>query len=226
MLWDFDGTLARRPGGWRAALLTALSRVDPSHRATEDRIRVGLQHGFPWQAPDVEHVEIRSADQWWERVTPVLIHAYEGAGVARSVAVSAVDLVRPVYVDPGLWSVFDDTRRALTLLRNHGWRHIVLSNHVPELPVLVADLGLTDLIDSVITSAVTGYEKPHPAMFRAGLAAAPAAARVVMVGDDPIADVAGAEAAGVPAFLVRDRADHALDWVARRIVADVAGAGE
>jgi putative hydrolase of the HAD superfamily len=88
-------------------------------------------------------------------------------------------------------------------LRAHGWRHVLLSNHVPELPQLVDRLGLGELFDEVLTSAATGYEKPHPEMFALGLRAAGAHERAWMVGDNYDADVVGAESAGIPAVLVR-----------------------
>lgn len=80
---------------------------------------------------------------------------------------------------------------------------MIVSNHVPELGDLVGRLGLADLIDGVLTSAVTGYEKPHPAMYGIALDLIGHPDRVWMIGDNPVADVAGAEAVGIPAILVR-----------------------
>ena len=73
---------------------------------------------------------------------------------------------------------------------------------MPELEEIVGCLGLDDLLDAVITSATTGFEKPHPEAFAAGRRAAGDASTVWMVGDNPDADVAGAEAVGIPAILV------------------------
>jgi FMN phosphatase YigB (HAD superfamily) len=87
-------------------------------------------------------------------------------------ALAAAALVPRVYVDPRHWVVFDDTGPALTRLREAGWRHIIVCNHVPELAQLVQDLGLADFIDEVLTSATVGYEKPHPEMFAIALARA------------------------------------------------------
>jgi FMN phosphatase YigB (HAD superfamily) len=65
----------------------------------------------------------------------------------------------------------------------------------------VADLGLVDLFDGILTSAVTGYEKPHREMY------AVPHRPMWMVGEDLVADIAGADAAGIPAILVRQGAD-------------------
>ena len=131
-----------------------------------------------------------------------------------------------MYVDARYWTVFDDTRPALQRLRDHGYRNVIVSNHVPELGDLVVRLGLGDLIDDVLTSAVTGYEKPHPGMFEMALELVGHPDRVWMVGDNPVADVAGAEAVGIPAVLVRG-ADPAtasgLEEAVDRILAREAG---
>jgi len=57
--------------------------------------------------------------------------------------------------------------------------------------------------DTKISSALIGYEKPHPEAYAIGLRATGGADEVWMVGDNPVADVQGAEAAGIPAILVR-----------------------
>lgn len=80
------------------------------------------------------------------------------------------------------------------------------------------------LVTKCLSSAAIGYEKPHPRSFRIALEAAQNPANVWMVGDNPIADIAGAEAVGIPAILVRrPRPDgiryYATDlWEAARII--------
>jgi FMN phosphatase YigB (HAD superfamily) len=93
-------------------------------------------------------------------------------------------------------------------LRVLGWRHAILSNHVPELPSMVSGLGLSHLIDVVFTSAATGYEKPNPRAFEIALEACGWPSESWMVGDNPIADIAGAEAFGIPAVLVGNKGRH------------------
>jgi putative hydrolase of the HAD superfamily len=70
--------------------------------------------------------------------------------------------VRSTYLDPSTWVVFDDTVAALELLAGEGWNQVILSNHVPELPQLVAALGLSSYFTAIHTSGTTGFEKPHP----------------------------------------------------------------
>jgi putative hydrolase of the HAD superfamily len=66
-------------------------------------------------------------------------------------------------------------------------------------------MGLDGVIDQVFTSALTGYEKPNPEAFRIALGGADPEA-CFMVGDNPVADVLGAEQVGIRGILVRGEA--------------------
>lgn len=64
--------------------------------------------------------------------------------------------------------------------------------------------GLADAIDGVASSHDVGWRKPHRAIFERALELAnAAAAETFMVGDDPVADVRGAQALGIRAILRR-----------------------
>lgn len=203
MLWDFDGTLAARPGLWSGCVLEVLDEVEPGHGVPIERIRTGLRDGFPWHAPDRPHPELCDPEAWWEAVGEVLAAALRAEGIGAARARRLANAVRTRYVDGTCgWQVFDDAAPALAALAGGGWRNVIVSNHVPELPELVDQLGLGELIEAVLTSARTGYEKPHPEAFRVALRACGEPESVWMVGDNPVADVAGALAVGVPAILV------------------------
>lgn len=77
-------------------------------------------------------------------------------------------------------------------------------------------LGLSDLIDTVVTSEEAGVEKPAPAIFQLALEKLGVTAPDAWyVGDDEAADIRGAEAAGLVAYyLHRDRPERAeTRWV-------------
>jgi putative hydrolase of the HAD superfamily len=217
VFWDFDGTLAHRRARWRGTLVTALDAVSPGHRITAELIRPGLRDGFPWHRPHEQHRHLDTPDRWWAALRPLLLRAYSLAGVETATAEAAAALVREVYSDPRHWTVFPDAGPALRELREAGWRNVILSNHVPELPVLVSALGLADLVADIVNSAQTGYEKPHPRMYAIARRRAGSPAVAWMVGDNPHADVAGAEAAGIPAILVRHRPGADLHAAVRTI---------
>jgi len=133
----------------------------------------------------------------------VLSRALARLGVSPDTAGRAAGLVRSLYPDPAYWRLFDDAVPALDELSGRGWRHVLVSNHVPELEEILACLGIPGRFQAIINSAVTGYEKPHPEAFRLALAAAGQPTRVWMIGDSLAADVAGAQSAGIDAILVR-----------------------
>jgi putative hydrolase of the HAD superfamily len=152
----------------------------------------------------VAHPELCEPEAWWASVGALLAQAYGGVGYETARAAELATLARARYIDPALgWRLFDDSVPALSLLSAAGWRHAVLSNHVPELEQIVAGLGLDRHLDAVLCSAVTGYEKPHPEAFAIALRLRRNGEPVWMVGDNPDADVEGARRAGLPALLVR-----------------------
>jgi putative hydrolase of the HAD superfamily len=204
VMWDFDGTLARRPGLWSTCVLEVLDEHAPGHSGSRDRIRADLKNGFPWHRADEPHPELCEPDAWWGSLDPLLGRAFSGAGIDAAEHARLAQEFRVRFVDGSVgWEVFDDTRPALQATADAGWRNVILSNHVPELPALVAALGLSDLVESVFTSAVIGYDKPHPEAFRLALRECGNPGRRWMVGDNPVADVAGAQALGIPAVLIR-----------------------
>lgn len=203
VFWDFDGTLAVRDGMWGGCLLSVLDAHQPDHQVGIEDLRPHLAAGFPWHDAERPHPELNDPDAWWAAVAEVIAAAYEGVGYAKTRAAGLAACVREEFVDPDRWRVFDDALPVLSRLRDEGWRHVIVSNHVPELPELVAQLGLRDLVDEVITSAAVGYDKPHPAIFAVALEVAGSPNQVWMVGDSPTADVAGAEGCQIPAILVR-----------------------
>jgi FMN phosphatase YigB (HAD superfamily) len=210
ILWDFDGTLARRPGMWRGCLVETLDEHAPGHGIDPEELRPFLRDGFPWDSPEAPHPELCEPDAWWAHVEVLLAAAYAGAGVEAGHAAELAGHVRARYVDPSrVWELFPDTKPVLERLSEQGWRHVVLSNHVPELPAIAEGLGLAPLVDHIVTSAATGYEKPHPEAFRVALELCGKPEEVWMVGDNPTADVAGAEAVGIQAVLVRTQLESA-----------------
>ena len=211
VLWDFDGTLAWRAGMWSGAVMEVLDEHERGHGVVIERIREGLSNGYPWDSWRRPHPDLCEPGRWWELVQQQIARSLEGAGIDAARAAALAVSVRERYLDVTVaWQLFDDTLPALRALREQGWRNVVLSNHVPELDELVGGLGLEPHLDGVFSSARTGYEKPHPEAFRLALAACGNPREVWMVGDNPHADIEGAEAVGLPAILVRSdgRARH------------------
>jgi len=103
-----------------------------------------------------------------------------------------------------LWEIVpDDVPQALTRLRSHGLRLVVVSNANGTLHTVFGRLGLSGLVDVLIDSHDEGVEKPDPRLFHLALERAGARATTTMhVGDLYHVDVIGARAAGIRAVLL------------------------
>lgn len=102
------------------------------------------------------------------------------------------------------FSAFADVRPALISAREGGRRIVVVSNWDISLHEVLERLGLTRLLDGILTSAEAGARKPAAAIFEQALRIAGAAAsEAIHVGDSLEEDVAGALSAGIAPVLVR-----------------------
>ena len=120
-------------------------------------------------------------------------------------AAHAARTFRSCYTDPTRWTVFPDAVAVLDELTAAGWTHLIVSNHVPELEELIDALGLSRHFTAVINSASVGWEKPNRQIFEAALDRVGRPRQVWMVGDNPVADIAGAGALGIPGIHVSPR---------------------
>lgn len=215
VFWDFDGTLAVRAGTWSGCLIEAIATIEPDHGLVNGDLIPGLRGVLPWHRPEQGHPHLSTADAWWDALRPLLHAACVGAGVDEHVAAHAARAFRSCYIDPTRWTVFPGVVAVLDELTAAGWVHLIVSNHVPELEELIDALGLSRHFTSVINSAVIGWEKPNRRIFEAALNRAGHPQQVWMVGDNPVADIAGAGALGIPGIHVSPRADGLCTSVAK-----------
>jgi len=83
----------------------------------------------------------------------------------------------------------------LERVRGAGAHTVLVSNwdHAPAGPAMLAQAGLTDLLDHVVISDAVGVRKPHPRIFEAALAPFDATPdRALHVGDLALSDAWGA----------------------------------
>ena len=203
LLWDFDGTLGYREGGaWTASLLETVRRLAPDRPVTLGQLQPYTREGFPWHTPERPHLDLDTPDAWWGALTPVFVRAYRGVGFESIEAETLARQVRETYLDPTRWRRSEGAMEVLAALRAGGWQHAMLSNHVPELGVLLDHLDLARYFVRVFNSAEIGYEKPNPAVFEVVKAAFPESAVRWMIGDSFRADIQGAADVGIPGILV------------------------
>lgn len=209
LVWDFDGTLGYRVGGWSVALQEVMQQGSPECSSSVEELRAHLQTGFPWQTPDQACLANRAAEEWWNALDCIFERAFVAVGVNASQAQCLAKEVRHAYTNPVHWRLFDDSLSVLDELQSQGWTHFILSNHVPELRLSTKHLELESRITKIFNSVENGYEKPHPQAFQNVLNVVGTAATVWMIGDSMTADITGAENVGISAILVRKRHEEA-----------------
>jgi putative hydrolase of the HAD superfamily len=198
--WDFDGTLISRPLMWSEAGCRFLDQFAPNHQVAQERLRTALGTGH---FPVTEcHPEL-TPDLWWQAAWRRYSDAFCELGCPQSDGHEAFSTIRADILDARRYSLFDDVVPVLDRLHQRGWRHVIVSNHVPELDAIVDALGIRRFFHAVISSALIGYEKPHARMFEAALALTVPGAPIWMVGDNVDADCVPAASFGANAILVR-----------------------
>lgn len=203
LIWDFDGTLGYRTEGWTAVLTKLAQQDNVVPPFTIEQLRPHLAKGFPWHEYMTPHTQITTADQWWSMVEPLFVEALMECGVDNGHARTLAGQIRHIYPQTEYWRLYDDVIPALQYLTAKGWKHVILSNHIPELSQILTHLQVESNFVHAFNSAETGYEKPHPQAFRNVLEMIGNDAETWMIGDNINADIRGAEAVGLPAILIR-----------------------
>ncbi len=99
-------------------------------------------------------------------------------------------------------ALFPDALPLLDALRAAGKTLVLITNGLQSTHIeRIALLGLEASFDHTLISDAVGMAKPDPRIFRHALALAGCAPHeAAMVGDNPVNDIAGAQAAGIDAF--------------------------
>ena len=118
----------------------------------------------------------------------------------------ATDFAKQSHIElakPDGFKLYDDTIEILSYFKLNGWKNIILSNHIPELPYIVESLGLKKYISGCISSANVGFEKPNIKIYEYALHLAKYPEKAWIVGDSFTADVKGPGKVGIKGVLVR-----------------------
>lgn len=199
VFWDFHGTLTYDRYGWSGTMLRILDAHRPGHAVRRETLSHLLSTGFPWDTPEEGHPGYNDdPGAWWRASDAQMMRVYNQVGLPIGEAGRLAALFRETYVGClDNFIPYGDTAEALAACRERGYRNIIVSNHVPELCDIVAQLPFAPFIDAVVNSAVVGYEKPNPMIFAHAVKAAGNPDICWMVGDNYKADCLGALAAGI-----------------------------
>lgn len=213
--WDFHGTLAENECMFSKALLKVLKMYEPESTVSIDDFRKHPLMGFPWQDHEKDYTHLTQADTWWKNVEYIFTGAYRIQKICEEKAAFYAEKVRYEIVKPDEFLLFGDTIETLDFFKSEGYDNIILSNHVPELPEIAEKLGLMPYIKGCISSANVGYEKPNTEIYKYALRKAGYPEISWMVGDSIIADVQGAENAGIKGVLVRSRKEDTVKYYSK-----------
>ncbi len=211
VFWDFDGTLVRQQSLWSASVLRVLLRSRPGCGVRLEEVRPLMHTGFPWHTPDQEDTRW-VGPAFWTHMTVKFREVYRKLGVDAEHAARLAEQVRAEVLRPENYTLYPDANAALAGALRCGYRNWLVSNNYPELPETVRRLGLERYFDGYVVSALIGFDKPRPEIFRRALELAGNPAVCLMVGDNPVADVAGAQRCGIPAALVHREADCGAEY--------------
>lgn len=206
ILFDVGGTLCQVATAPLAESLAAHGAVVPTERLLE---------AF-WQTAVLLDTEFAPTagtfGGWWPRW---LARFAQHAGVPEALfaeAYTAADAEQFLWCDavPG-------AAEALARLRSAGVRIGAVSNADGRIDTALERAGLLDLLEVVVDSGNVGVEKPDPAIFAHAMGPMGLdAASTWYVGDTVAYDAAGAEAAGLCAWVVDHAGLHSVPW-GRRI---------
>jgi len=204
---DAAGTLLEvaEPVGVTYARVAARHGIRAVATELDRAFRYALGGAPPLAFPGASPVRLPDHERaWWYAVVR---RTFGGAAASPGFDACFAELFA-LYAEPAAWRVFADAPAALRDLRARGLRIAVVSNFDGRLTRLLEGLHLAPLVDAVVHSSRAAAAKPDPAIFRAALAAlgvAPSAA--LHVGNDVVADVEGARAAGLAAVLIQRDGD-------------------
>ena len=159
-------------------------------------------------------------------------HVATVASAYRAVGIDLTheDLIEVIRIEQAAWwtgtTFGPSTISVLKELRAKGFKLGVCSNapyYSPSMHEQFENLGIVELVDSVVLSADVGYRKPSPLIFSSVLDALGTPAKyAVFVGDRQREDIAGANQAGMRTVRIREHADDDSGiWEADAIIEEL-----
>ena len=104
------------------------------------------------------------------------------------------------FAEAGVWELYPDVIEVLKALRPR-FNLAVVSNFDGRLRMILEHLGVSRFFSHVFLSSELGADKPDPLIYQRALKLSGITAdETLHVGDDPVRDWRGAEAAGLAVF--------------------------
>lgn len=204
--FDAAGTLftVREPVGVTYARIASAHGIDLDPTCAERGFRHAFSCAPPLAFPGVPPQRVHARERaWWHAVVAETFRAGGAADTPSALFDTVFDELFRHYAGGDAWRCYDDTRAILGTLRAQGYRLAVISNFDCRLSRIADGLGLTPLVDAIISSVQAGAAKPARAIFHQALTVLEVeATEALHVGNDLGRDVEGARAAGLAAVLI------------------------
>lgn len=208
IFFDAAGTLFHLPRGVGFHYAAVLARYGVQREASA--LEAAFRAIWCEALPPAATAGARPDDDkgWWrELVHRVLDRCGVSAGeVDRG---PFFDELYEEFVRPAVWTLYPETREVLEVL---ALRHPlgVITNFDGRFRTIADRVGITHFFRHVVISSEVGADKPDPRIFQHAVdLAGVAAGDALHVGDDPVCDWQGAEAAGLRVFAL-DRPKNSL----------------
>lgn len=166
---------------------------------TDAQAARAFELALDWLGHGPDAVDLEANRRWWFSLYGYVL---EECGQTERAAAVAEELWR--HHRAGDWLLpAEDAVHTLEVLAAAGHRMAVISNWDDTLDAVLERRGLRGFFEFALASSAVGHGKPRREIFARALELAGVrAAEAVHIGDDPVADVAGAAAVGIrPVFL-------------------------
>lgn len=201
IFWDFDGTLVYSDHLWSGSLLRLITAEAPQKGIVLDEVREHMKTGFTWHTPFDDHSQLKG-EKWWDNILDRMKEICLLLGLDNVTAQMVADRMRAEITDIKNYHIYPDAVEMLLFAREKGYKNYILSNNYPELESVMEKLGLADFFDGFTVSAVLGVDKPRKEIFEHALKLSDYPECCFMVGDNPYADIEGANSVDIPSVLV------------------------
>ena len=203
VFWDFDGTLVYSNESFLYSLDCAL--LSCGYEFEKSVIKSFLTSACSWNDPDKAYTD-KVKEAWWTELLGKVKIFCQNSGVSEADSDNVCRAFRHNVINYE-YRLYEDAEDILSFCISKGYRNYLLSNNFPELTKVVERFGLSRYFSDHFISANIGYEKPRKEIFEYALRAADLPDICYMAGDNPIADIKGAQAAGLKTILVHKKSD-------------------
>lgn len=201
IFWDCDGTLMYSNESFLCSLDRAMCAY--GYHVEESELRAFLKENCSWHNTQKPHPE-QVGEAWWQALLNGLRtfckaqHIGEAEGICKAFRENVISYE---------YKLYNDAEDILRYCKEKGYRNYLFSNNFPELVQVVERLGLGEYFAGYFLSANIGYEKPRVEAFQYAFEAAGKPEICYMIGDNPVADIQGAQAIGLRTIMVHGKAD-------------------